>query len=119
LRCVHCGEDVPRAEYNIKNGACNQCYPLVKQERRAKRLSRASGVSRSAAELRKEQDGRCAICGVLEEDAARGRLAVDHDHETNAIRGLLCNNCNVGLGHFKDNEKLLLAAIEYLARTAA
>ena len=42
------------------------------------------------------------------------RLTVDHNHETNTIRGLLCSNCNTGLGMFSDNPELLIAAAEYL-----
>jgi ribosomal protein L24E len=55
----------------------------------------------------------CAICGELPVPGGQ-RLAVDHDHETNRVRGLLCHKCNKGLGLFKDNPKLLLSAVEYL-----
>src|SRR5688572_7331654 len=58
------------------------------------------------------QDGVCAIC--KSECATGRRLAVDHDHETNAVRGLLCSRCNNGIGHFDDQLPLLEAAIEYL-----
>jgi hypothetical protein len=68
--------------------------------------------------LREAQDGKCAICGVHEAYAPRKRLAVDHDHRTGAIRGLLCGNCNVGLGQFKDSPELLAAAIRYLEASA-
>lgn len=61
------------------------------------------------------QSGGCAIC---KQSCLTGRrLAVDHNHETNEIRGLLCNSCNAGIGHFKEDENLLLNAIEYLKRT--
>jgi hypothetical protein len=43
-------------------------------------------------------------------------LAMDHDHRTGAIRGLLCNNCNRGLGRFKDSPDLLESALRYLKR---
>lgn len=56
-----------------------------------------------------EQDGRCGIC--LRETTD---LCVDHDHETGKVRGLLCRNCNAGLGSFKDNVANLLTAIQYL-----
>lgn len=50
----------------------------------------------------------CTICGD------EGNLVVDHDHKTNQVRGLLCNHCNRGLGHFKDNPNLLEYARIYL-----
>jgi 16S rRNA G1207 methylase RsmC len=55
--------------------------------------------------------GVCDICGEL-------ATVVDHDHTTLALRGMLCHNCNVGLGHFRDDKNRMLAAIEYLARAA-
>lgn len=62
--------------------------------------------------LFKKQGGVCAIC-KLPPDKNR-RLAVDHDHKTGRIRGLLHTGCNIGLGCFKDSTKLLRAAILYL-----
>lgn len=66
------------------------------------------------------QDGLCAICKNPESVGARNggvrNLAVDHCHETGEVRGLLCHHCNVGLGHFKDNIKLLENSIKYLER---
>lgn len=69
-------------------------------------------------ELRKEQGGRCAICGRTEEESGR-RLAIDHDHTTERVRGALCNSCNTGLGFFGDNIRALQKAIEYLSRDTA
>ncbi len=60
--------------------------------------------------LEASQDGRCAIC----HSGSAETLHIDHDHETGVVRGLLCNSCNVGLGHFKDSHELLAAALEYL-----
>lgn len=57
------------------------------------------------------QDNRCAICGVSFEGTTPN---VDHDHQTKRIRGLLCTNCNLGLGRFGDSISLLESAIEYL-----
>jgi hypothetical protein len=58
------------------------------------------------------QVGVCAIC---KKDCSTGRrLAVDHDHASDEVRGLLCSNCNTSLGGFKDSEELLLSAIAYL-----
>jgi hypothetical protein len=58
-----------------------------------------------------EQD-RCPICGVEFDQNVKPHI--DHDHATGKVRGLLCNNCNTGLGMFKDNSEFLLKAIEYL-----
>jgi hypothetical protein len=62
-----------------------------------------------------EQDGRCLICGAK---PGRIALAVDHDHETGRVRGLLCRSCNQGLGHFRDDPDLLRSAAAYLERGA-
>jgi hypothetical protein len=50
----------------------------------------------------------CVICGSTE------KLVVDHCHTTNQIRGMLCNHCNRGLGHFRDDPELLEFARIYL-----
>lgn len=66
-------------------------------------------------EMLKNQDGKCAICGMNAEDNGRyGVLYVDHNHQTGKIRGLLCENCNFGLGIFKDNIDILNNAVKYL-----
>jgi len=57
----------------------------------------------------KLQKNKCAIC--LEKDNG---LQIDHNHETNEIRGLLCRNCNVGLAMFKEKKDILNKAINYL-----
>jgi hypothetical protein len=61
----------------------------------------------------------CAICGGPPSGKNRAGkpleyFSVDHDHKTGRVRGLLCQDCNVGLGRFKDDPKRLAAAIEYL-----
>jgi hypothetical protein len=68
-----------------------------------------------------EQGGLCAICRLPETAKSRWNpggeakwLSVDHDHTTNAVRGLLCAACNHTLGHSRDNADILRAAAEYL-----
>jgi uncharacterized protein YlaI len=63
-----------------------------------------------------KQDHCCAICGS-HESLFKKKLYVDHDHNTNVIRGLLCESCNHGLGKFKDNTVILENAINYLKNT--
>lgn len=49
------------------------------------------------------QGGGCAICGATEAGAGKS-FHVDHCHETNKIRGLLCNRCNTHLGWYERAE---------------
>ncbi len=63
--------------------------------------------------LIKEQLGRCAICKVAFSETKKG-ACVDHNHSTGKVRGLLCMQCNFGLGHFRDSKELLQAAVNYL-----
>lgn len=62
------------------------------------------------------QKGRCEICDVPMRRHGRyvDSVAVDHDHTTDRPRGLLCQMCNKGLGHFKDSPSLLMKAVSYL-----
>lgn len=61
------------------------------------------------------QGGGCAICGVVPPEDKRP-LCVDHDHDTGAVRGLLCDLCNQGLGSLRDSLDLIRKALEYLER---
>jgi hypothetical protein len=62
-----------------------------------------------------KQKGCCTICGRHESEFKR-RLNIDHDHETNKLRGLLCSNCNAGIGNLQDDAELLLKAYNYLRK---
>lgn len=64
-----------------------------------------------------EQEGLCAICKRPPRGGRWVRLYVDHDHQTGNVRGLLCNRCNLGVGHFDDDASLLLKAAQYLQRS--
>ena len=55
--------------------------------------------------------GLCAIC----HEAMGDDICVDHCHDSGAVRGLLCRNCNFGLGHFRDDPARLTAALAYLS----
>ena len=59
-----------------------------------------------------EQGKSCKICDTKSEDHLS--FHVDHCHDTGEVRGVLCNNCNAGLGMFQDNLELLFMAIDYL-----
>ena len=64
-----------------------------------------------------KQNGVCEICSQPEVSTFRGKirdLAVDHNHKTSKVRGLLCQKCNHALGLLKENKKSFQKAIEYL-----
>lgn len=67
-------------------------------------------------EMLLSQGGKCKICNGLNANGIR--LSVDHDHTTGRVRGLLCNNCNLGIGYFMDNVGFLGGAIDYLQPSA-
>lgn len=66
-------------------------------------------------ELLEAQGGGCGICGVLVDRVGR-MLAVDHNHNTGKVRGILCSDCNTALGLLKDSPELLSKAITYLVK---
>lgn len=76
------------------------------------------GISREQYELLfKQQNGCCAICEKSQEQC-KYRLHVDHNHDSNIIRGLLCNDCNCALGLFKEQPLILQKAILYLEKSS-
>lgn len=128
-----------KPEYNERRRESNRAYmreynrrPEVKERRRRRsreryaanreeirkrlrnnRLVTEYGItSDEYDELLQQQGGVCAICGS--ECPTGNRLAVDHCHETGAVRGLLCLDCNSGLGRFKDSLERLASARQYL-----
>ncbi len=91
--------------------------PTMKLRHRVRRYKRTFGISFSIKEfleLQNAQQGRCAICLAKTED-----LEIDHCHIKQVIRGLLCLNCNVLLGHAGDSVEILQKAIAYLQRRSA
>lgn len=63
-----------------------------------------------------QQNNECAICGRSGTEERHGRLSVDHDHKTNVVRQLLCDDCNVGIGTLGEDVGRLEAAAAYLRR---
>lgn len=62
-----------------------------------------------------KQGGKCACCLIPSEEFKNG-LHVDHDHKTGEVRGLLCTQCNPGIGYFEDSVDRLKLAITYLEK---
>lgn len=71
------------------------------------------------ADMLREQGGVCAVCGNPETGTIYGKvreLAIDHDHDTGKVRGLLCANCNSALGMLRDDIRYASAALRYLKK---
>ncbi len=84
-------------------------------------LMKTHGITIDQYELmHKQQGGVCAICNqpetAIKPNGTIRHLAVDHCHDRNMIRGLLCTRCNLGLGGFKDNPEILKKAVDYLQK---
>lgn len=115
--CRYCKKELTLENFSADKRNPNGRYPICKLCRsQARSISRISQDDYNA--LLEAQNYSCAICGLPAEESARG-LSVDHSHYTHKIRGLLCVQCNLGLGYFKDNKQRLKAAIEYLEATDA
>jgi hypothetical protein len=94
-------------------GICIVCETDQKLRKRENRLNLKYRITPEEYNAYLEnQYGRCAICAKFSERT----LHMDHDHETQQLRGLLCSNCNVGLGMFQDDPVLLRRALEYIVK---
>lgn len=119
LACTKCKESKPAtAEYfplhnKKRNGLdswCRSCRAAYRSD--INRGKFRSVISDEALKELKASTNECVICGANE------KLVVDHDHKTGEIRGMLCNHCNRGLGHFRDDPMLLEFAAQYLYASA-
>lgn len=73
-------------------------------------------IDYKAEEIIKNHNKTCDICKTDVPGFGRKNFCIDHDHNTGAVRGILCQQCNLGLGYFKDSPAILKSAIEYLSK---
>ena len=115
LTCTRCKHSKPAtSEYfplhnKKKNGLdswCRECRAIYRNG--INRGKFRSVISDDDLQYIKASITQCVICGSEE------KLVVDHDHITGQVRGMLCNHCNRGLGHFRDDPMLLEFAAQYL-----
>lgn len=134
-QCTKCKKHKPLYEFyldkkkNRYHSRCKLCSGYATQEGRKRSKSRLKNqkkrnrtrdylskygiTQKDYNKYFKIQRGECAICHIHQKDLKQ-KLCVDHDHKTGKVRGLLCKKCNIGLGYFKDNRKLLKSAVDYL-----
>ncbi len=132
--CTKCGETKPLSEFHNNKGHkdgkrywCKVCHKSsaadyykqnkgsIQKYNREYRLKQNYNItSEEYDEMLESQGGRCAICNGI--NANGRRLAVDHNHKTLEIRGLLCDMCNQAIGLLRDDTELLLRAVGYLSK---
>lgn len=99
-----------RGKLNKRSCKYNKEHP---EQRRGVKFKYLYGITtKDYGILLAAQGGACALCG---RPPGKTDLRVDHDHVTGTVRGLLCHKCNVGLGHFDEDQSILKIAIEYLS----
>lgn len=129
--CRVCKEEKAVREFYKDHARCKPCYLIEFRPRsresfkkrkqrnpdRIRESSRKSWVKSKYGlawvdylKLEERCGGRCEVCGIK----ADSELSVDHCHHTGVVRGLLCRNCNLGLGNFNDDPAVMLKAISYI-----
>ncbi len=120
--CSKCGKNLPIKIFHrrtYKSGTvglqsrCKPCQTNVRREyyKPNEKTRQRLKISNEFYEELMSNDN-CAICGCT-----MTKKCIDHDHKTKKIRGVLCNNCNTALGLFKDNQKVMKDAIQYLEQS--
>lgn len=115
-RCAACREIKPIDQFHAASRGKGRHHSYCKQCRSAmardSHLQRSYGLDREG--LQRLIDGQGGVCAICRE---RPPEHVDHDHLTGEVRGVLCFNCNGGLGQFRDRQDVMRTAIDYLERT--
>lgn len=132
--CRDCGLPKERTDfayasrnYDRRSSYCRACSnkrmrlhnlkPEVKAHKHLQHKLKTYGLTPEYyQELLDKQQGVCAICKQL--PLSGKGWQVDHDHRTGAIRGLLCHECNTGIGALRDDVDILRQAIEYLSKSS-
>lgn len=123
--CNFCEQDKPFEEFPVaplgRNGRGSRCLECAREKyheaykphwqdkiRQTKYGMEAGQYDQMLA----DQRNSCAACsGPLSRDRY---THIDHDHETGAVRALLCHNCNMAVGHVRENPEIALAVAEYI-----
>ena len=126
--CNVCGVEKNISEFYSGRNKCKNCVNAAARKIRVDKPERYARYKKRANEYLKEsrygitqeefdimlvdQNNMCKICNT--EFKSTKDTHIDHCHDTNIVRGLLCNNCNLALGQFNDNTDNMDNAIRYL-----
>lgn len=109
-RCLTCAKVKDLSEFSKNSrtidGRRDECTPCRNKKRSVIRAADYDALFVA-------QNGKCAICGV-EAEAYGKRFSIDHDHEDDSVRALLCHYCNTIIGMANEETYILEAAVGYL-----
>ena len=111
--CATCGEEKSISLFQRNSYSCKEC-------KRNENYKRRYGITlEEYSKMHISQKGLCAICEnpettIDKRSGAIKNLSVDHCHDTGKVRGLLCNNCNRGIGLLKDSSIIIYKAAKYV-----
>ena len=138
--CTKCKEEKPLDQFYLRktrgdgttqrrprcipcSNADTRAYQQTEENREARRnltLQKVYGITLEEYNLLLDyQGGGCAICGKKATKALKRNMYVDHDHDTGEVRGILCTQCNSGIGLLGDSTERLDKAKEYLTNPPA
>lgn len=96
---------------------CKQCTSADKKARGYRQADLRKHFDITLEEYNKISELQQDVCAICRRKCLSGNnLAVDHDHETDVIRGLLCDKCNGALGMLEENEDIIWNMLEYLKK---
>jgi hypothetical protein len=128
--CCKCNRWLPHSEFGRRGPGrqakfnlsvyCRECQKEISAPNQRRTVLGKYKVSPERyEEILDAQNNCCAICGQAERVKMNGKpmsLALDHDHATGQVRGILCHSCNLGIGALRDDIERLSAAIKYLKK---
>lgn len=91
----------------------------MRSVRRENRLAERGLTGLAVQRMLRDQGCACAICNGVFAFDRKFPFVIDHSHASGAVRGLLCTNCNVAIGHLRDNPVIVRAAAAYLERNGS
>ena len=132
--CTKCGQSKELVDFEKRKsspdgrtGVCKKCKAKGRQlnyiatprvrygSARDAYLRRTYGITQVEEQaLHADQLGCCKICGIEEKYTSGQKLCVDHDHDSGAVRGLLCSKCNAAIGLLQDSSEFTIKATTYL-----
>ena len=105
VQCKHCNNIIKAKDRARQGFTCKRCQHYWKKYRI--RTDYYNSMLES-------QNGSCAICNKTDPGTKSKAFCVDHCHSTGIVRGLLCINCNAGVGSLKESEDIFYKALLYL-----